>query len=677
MREYSSLFLLLTNDQTTTMKRIKLIALLFASSMGFTQTTIWQESFEVDGEGSAWVSTSPFYDGSDDYFTRVVSGSPSIGVECPYTGADGVAYWAVEDTDDNGGDALDYKAITFQSVSTTGYSSLEFRGLFAVGRCPADLYDNPDGAVVSYSTDGGGSWTQGVKFRFDDVSSDGFNEDFGSITTIDPTCLISTTNGGFGSCSATETPGGGGNIDTYLTNAFTELSFSIPGTPSSVIIRIEMAFDAGGEEFAIDNFRILGSSPCTDPDIPSLSASPSTICPGETSTITITGALNDATDWQVYSGSCGGASEGSTTSSTFDVSPSTTTTYYIRGEGGCVTPGSCGSVTITADDVTDPDITTCPGDQDLSVDGSCEVTLPDFTGDAVYSDDCDASPSISQSPTAGTLLSGAGTVQTVTLTVTDASGNSTDCSFEVTLVDDTDPVIVDCPTDQSLAPDSPGCTATVVWTEPTVTDNCTGATIGGSHSSGSSFSQGITTVTYTATDGSGNTATCMFNIEVISDLTTSATTVTETSGGDGEIDLTVTGGSSPYTYDWDNDGTGDADDDEDLTGLTGGDYTVIVVDANGCTDTLTVTVDSHVGVDAPEGVGLKLYPNPTTGLVTIEVSGSELIAVEVVNAIGQQSRFEKPESNKMTIELEDFATGIYMVKIETKAGIVHRRLIIE
>lgn len=838
------------------MKSIQLFAFLLISYPSFSQTTIWQESFETDGEGTAWNSTSPFFDGGDDYFTRVDGGLPAISVECTYLGADGDAYWAVEDTDDNGGDSFDYKEITFQSVSTTGFSSLEFRGLFGVGRCPADLYDSNDGAVVSYSTDGGTSWTQGLKFRFDDVDSDGFNEQLGSITTIDPTCLISTANGGFGACDATEIPGGGGNIDTYLTSTLSELSFAIPGTPSDVIIRIEMSFDAGGEEFAFDNFRVLGVAPCANPDVPTLSASASTICPGETTTITIGGALNDATDWEVYSGSCGGASEGSTSSTTidlsptttttyfirgeggcvtpgacesititvngdsdpdvptltasstsicsgetttlsisgalndatdwevysgscggasegsttagsfdvspattttyfirgeggcitpgacgsititvnavtdpdvptltasstticpgetttitiggalndatdwevysgscggasegstttgsFDVSPTTTTTYFIRGEGGCVTPGSCGSITITADDGTAPDITTCPDDQDIAVDESCELALPDFTSDAVFTDDCDGAPSIVQDPIAGTIISGAGTIQTVTLTVTDASGNSSECEFDITLVDETAPSIVDCPSDQSSAPNSAGCTAAMSWTEPTVTDNCSGAVISGSHASGDTFDQGITTVTYTATDGAGNTASCSFEIEVISDLATSATTVTESTGSDGEIDLTVTGGIAPYTFDWDNDGTGDTDDTEDLTGLEGGEYTVIVVDANGCVDTLTITVGSHVGFDQLEGVNLKMYPNPAHEMLTIQVQGSELVAVELINAIGQVNHFVGQSTDDiLQIDLANFARGMYIVRVETKAGVIHRQLIVD
>ena len=56
--------------------------------------------------------------------------------------------------------------------------------------------------------------------------------------------------------------------------------------------------------------------------------------------------------------------------------------------------------------------------------------------------------------------------------------------------------------------------AVVTWTDPTATDNSGFYTITSSHSSGSSFSIGITTVTYTVVDGAGNTVTYSFNITV-------------------------------------------------------------------------------------------------------------------------------------------------------------------
>ena len=85
---------------------------------------------------------------------------------------------------------------------------------------------------------------------------------------------------------------------------------------------------------------------CMEPDVPTVTTSPTSICSGNSSTLTISGNLNDATNWHIYTGSCGGSQIGTTATSSFIVSPTSTTTYYIRGEGGCVTPASCGTVTV-------------------------------------------------------------------------------------------------------------------------------------------------------------------------------------------------------------------------------------------------------------------------------------------------------------------------------------------
>jgi hypothetical protein len=101
------------------------------------------------------------------------------------------------------------------------------------------------------------------------------------------------------------------------------------------------------------NFDITALG-CTSPTVPTLNASSSSICGNQSSTLSISsGTLNSATNWQWYSTSCGGTSVGSGTS--VNVSPVVTTTYYARGEGGCVTPGSCSNITIT---VTGPGVPT-------------------------------------------------------------------------------------------------------------------------------------------------------------------------------------------------------------------------------------------------------------------------------------------------------------------------------
>ncbi|NOQ70641.1 MAG: HYR domain-containing protein [Crocinitomix sp.] len=89
-------------------------------------------------------------------------------------------------------------------------------------------------------------------------------------------------------------------------------------------------------------------APCTDPTIPTATSAPGIICDGNSALLTISGTKNDATAWHVYTGSCGGTLVGTTAGSTIIVVPTPpSTTYFIRGEGGCITPGSCGTITVT------------------------------------------------------------------------------------------------------------------------------------------------------------------------------------------------------------------------------------------------------------------------------------------------------------------------------------------
>jgi hypothetical protein len=76
-----------------------------------------------------------------------------------------------------------------------------------------------------------------------------------------------------------------------------------------------------------------------------------------------------------------------------------------------------------------------------------------------------------------------------------------------------------CPATMNVAAaySCPYATNTQVnYANPQATDNNPGVTVSCSPPSGSSFSVGTTTVTCTATDAAGNTATCSFNVDVFS-----------------------------------------------------------------------------------------------------------------------------------------------------------------
>lgn len=107
----------------------------------------------------------------------------------------------------------------------------------------------------------------------------------------------------------------------------------------------------------------------------------------------------------------------------------------------------------------------------------------------------------------------------VTYTALDDAGNSSICSFNITVLDQEAPVFSTCPSNISLSNDPGLCGASVAWTAPFANDNCSGVTVTQTSgaASGSFFPVGTTTITYTATDASGNTSACSFTITIIDD----------------------------------------------------------------------------------------------------------------------------------------------------------------
>lgn len=105
-------------------------------------------------------------------------------------------------------------------------------------------------------------------------------------------------------------------------------------------------------------------------------------------------------------------------------------------------------------------------------------------------------------------------VTTVNCTASNGVGTPATCSFTVTVIDGQAPTIA-CPGNIVARPTSLSG-AVVNYDLPVGTDNCsatTDQTVG--LASGSLFPVGITTNTFVTTDGSGNTASCSFTVEVL------------------------------------------------------------------------------------------------------------------------------------------------------------------
>lgn len=104
---------------------------------------------------------------------------------------------------------------------------------------------------------------------------------------------------------------------------------------------------------------------------------------------------------------------------------------------------------------------------------------------------------------------------TETFMVSDNFGNTSSCSFTVTVNDNENPTII-APANISVSTDPGQCTAVVTYNPPVGTDNCSGATtiLTNGLGSGAAFPVGNTTETYQVTDASGNTASGSFLVTV-------------------------------------------------------------------------------------------------------------------------------------------------------------------
>ena len=234
--------------------------------------------------------------------------------------------------------------------------------------------------------------------------------------------------------------------------------------------------------------------------------------------------------------------------------------------------------TVTVLDTISPTIT-CPGDQNEDVDGNCNFTLPDYTGLATTGDNCSVA-GVTQSPLAGTVISGHGTVQSVTLTVTDPSLNAAQCSFNVTLNDATAPTAV-CQ-DTTVYLDAGG-TVTIdsSFVNDGSSDNCGISTIAISQSTFDCTETGANVITMTVTDVNSNTDQCNPTVTV---LDTISPTITCPGDQNEDVDGNCNFTLPDYT------GLATTGDNCSVAGVTQSPLAGTVISGHGTVQSVTLTV---------------------------------------------------------------------------------------
>jgi len=257
------------------------------------------------------------------------------------------------------------------------------------------------------------------------------------------------------------------------------------------------------------------------------------------------------------------------------------------------------------------------------------------------------------------------------------------------IVNDITPPTLSCPGNILSGTDSGMCSAMINFSLPIATDNCDGnfasvQTLG--LPSGSQFPLGTSIIEFSATDSSGNTQTCSFNVTVADDEPPQLTC---------PLNQTVEI-MTPDQYvlpDYFNTGEATATDNcvvaitsqNPLPGTMLGEgvhivsFTALDDAGNESTCSFQLTVDDILGVgDFLEAKGIQLYPNPVSDHLNIVVpDNSEIKKVTLFSTNGKLIHEWIPNVSNasFSIDMARYTDQMYFIRIETGVTITFKKVV--
>ena len=196
------------------------------------------------------------------------------------------------------------------------------------------------------------------------------------------------------------------------------------------------------------------------------------------------------------------------------------------------------------------------------------------------------------------------------------------------------------------------------------------------------LSAGLQSVT--ATDANGCTTSASTTIPSFTPITmTLDSIIDETVDLAGAIYISTGGGNGGnLQYFWNTGAT-----TEDLSGLTAGTYTLTITDlATGCTlviDTFTVDYRIVDGLSDVEGLNsMRLYPNPTSDLIWVDISfqSTKLVEFELYSITGQQLMVFDPKEGteiQFSVDMTTYPSGVYLARFIVDNKVFSTKIIVE
>lgn len=105
------------------------------------------------------------------------------------------------------------------------------------------------------------------------------------------------------------------------------------------------------------------------------------------------------------------------------------------------------------------------------------------------------------------------------------------------------------------------------------------------------------------------------------------------------------------------------------TAIQNGNYTVTVTDATGCSNTSNTIIVNTVGVNEATELTLEVYPNPTGNELFINSHNQSLRNISIYNALGAEVYSMEINANSIRLDFSQFEKGIYLLRVNTSAGL--------
>ena len=132
----------------------------------------------------------------------------------------------------------------------------------------------------------------------------------------------------------------------------------------------------------------------------------------------------------------------------------------------------------------------------------------------------------------------------------------------------------------------------------------------------------------------------------------------------GGASVTVTGGAEPYSFEWT--GPSGSSGLEDPDDLLGGNWLLTVTDADGCSDTLTVSIP--VGIEEHAGIQMSASPNPVQNTLHLSFGAHFEGQVLLRDGAGRLVDEVAMVGQSMEWSLSNHPSGVYTLHAVSTAG---------